>query len=48
MSDASISEVYNETCKGGSAKAINIARRNDELTAAWNEFFAEDIIEEAV
>lgn len=49
---ASVSEVYNDTCKGGSAKAINISRRNDELQAAWDEFFAseedeEDAYEEA-
>ena len=40
--EASISEVYNGTVKGGSAKAINIARRNTELLAAWLEFFKVD------
>lgn len=39
---ASISAVYNDTVKGGSAKAANIAKRNEELSAAWNEFFKED------
>ena len=40
--DASISAEYNATAKGGSAKAVNINRRNDELQAAWDEFFKED------
>ncbi len=40
--DASISDEYNATAKGGSAKAVNISRRNDELQAAWDEFFKED------
>lgn len=40
--DASISSEYNATAKGGSAKAVNINRRNDELQATWDEFFKED------
>lgn len=43
---ASISETYNDTVKGGSAKAINISRRDDELKAAWDEFFKTDDIDE--
>jgi hypothetical protein len=39
---ASISSIYNDTVKGGSAKAVNIARRNEELLAAWDEFFKTD------
>lgn len=37
--NASISDVYNITAKSGSAKAVNIKRRDEELLAAWNEFF---------
>lgn len=39
---ATISSVYNDTVKGGSAKTVNINRRNEELNKAWEEFFAED------
>lgn len=39
---ATISEVYNNTVKGGSAKTININRRNEELGKAWDDFFTED------
>lgn len=39
---ATISEVYNNTVKGGSAKTVNINRRNEELEKAWNDFFKED------
>lgn len=39
---ATISEVYNDTVKGGSAKTVNINRRNEELEKAWDDFFTED------
>ena len=39
---AQVFQQYNDTVKGGSAKAANIAKRNEELSAAWNEFFKED------
>lgn len=39
---ATISEVYNDTVKGGSAKTVNINRRNEELGKAWDDFFTED------
>lgn len=39
---ATISEVYNNTVKGGSAKTVNINRRNEELEKAWNDFFKEE------
>lgn len=39
--EASVSKVYNDACNG-SAKAVNISRRNDELLKAWNEFFKKD------
>lgn len=39
---ATISDVYNNTVKGGSAKTVNINRRNEELEKAWNDFFKED------
>ena len=41
-SGATISDVYNDTVKGGSAKTVNINRRNEELEKAWDDFFAED------
>lgn len=43
---ATISGVYNDTVKGGSAKTVNINRRNEELEKAWDDFFTEDTQEE--
>lgn len=37
-----VSDEYNESCKGGSAKSINIRKRNSELFRVWDEFFAVD------
>lgn len=37
-----VSEEYAEACKNGSAKNINIKRRNDEIQKRWDEFFTAD------
>ncbi len=38
-----ISDIYNNTVNSGSAKAVNISRRNHELEKAWDDFFKEDL-----
>ena len=38
-----VSAEYAEACKGGSAKNVNIKRRNDEIQKAWDRFFAPDV-----
>ena len=38
-----VSADYAEACKGGSAKNVNIKRRNDEIQKAWDRFFAPDV-----
>lgn len=37
-----VSEEYAEACKNGSAKNVNIRRRNDEIQKRWDKFFAPD------
>ena len=34
-----VSDEYNDACKGGSAKNVNIVKRNDEINKAWDDFF---------
>ena len=43
-----VSEEYAEACKGGSAKNVNIRRRNDEIQKRWDRFFAADGNDEAL
>ena len=38
-----VSAEYAEACKGGSAKNVNIKRRNYEIQKAWDRFFAPDV-----
>ncbi len=45
---ASVSEVYNEACSGGSAKNVNILSRHNELEDSYNEFFKEDVEQEDI
>lgn len=37
----SVDDTYNAACTGGSAKAVNISRRNTALLEAWDKSFAE-------
>ena len=37
-----VSEEYAEACKGGSAKNVNIKRRDSEIEKAWDKFFDAD------
>lgn len=37
-----VSPEYNAATQSGSAKTVNIVRRNDELEKAWDRFFEED------
>lgn len=39
---ASVSEKYNDSCVGGSAKNVNIIARNDALDESYAEFFKTD------
>lgn len=41
-----VSDEYADACKGGSAKSVNIKRRNDEIEKVWERFFTEDVIAE--
>ena len=40
--DVLVSAEYAEACKGGSAKNVNIQRRNTELDNAWENFFNDE------
>lgn len=40
--ETSSSDSYNMACAGGSAKAVNISRRNTALLEAWDKFTAEN------
>ena len=40
--DVLVSEEYAEACKGGSAKNVNIKRRDSEIEKVWDKFFDAD------
>ena len=40
--ETSSNDSYNTACAGGSAKAVNISRRNTALLEAWDKFTAEN------
>lgn len=37
-----VSKVYNDACTNGSAKNVNVIRRNEEIEKVWKEYFAVD------